>query len=59
MRLAGEFVRPGVYDIRRGERLSDLIQRAGGLTREAYPFGFFATPMDQVARIHASSGTTG
>jgi protein involved in polysaccharide export with SLBB domain len=39
VRLAGEFVRPGVYDIRRGERLSDLIQRAGGLTREAYPFG--------------------
>lgn len=27
--------------------------------REAYPFGFFATPMDRVARIHASSGTTG
>ncbi|TQF82052.1 polysaccharide biosynthesis/export protein, partial [Elioraea sp. Yellowstone] len=39
VRLAGEFVRPGVYDIRRGERLSDLIQRAGGLTREAYPYG--------------------
>ena len=27
--------------------------------RDAYPFGFFATPMDQVVRIHASSGTTG
>jgi phenylacetate-CoA ligase len=27
--------------------------------REAYPFGFFAVPMDRVARIHASSGTTG
>lgn len=27
--------------------------------RDAYPFGFFATPMEQVARIHASSGTTG
>ncbi len=39
VRLAGEFVRPGLYDIRRGERLSDLIQRAGGLTREAYPYG--------------------
>ncbi|MFQ3623393.1 MAG: SLBB domain-containing protein, partial [Acetobacteraceae bacterium] len=39
VRLAGEFVRPGVYDIRRGERLSDLIQRAGGLTREAFPLG--------------------
>jgi phenylacetate-CoA ligase len=27
--------------------------------REGYPFGFFSVPMDQVARIHASSGTTG
>ena len=39
VRLAGEFVRPGLYEIRRGERLSDLILRAGGLTREAYPYG--------------------
>ncbi len=27
--------------------------------RAAYPFGFFAVPMERVARIHASSGTTG
>ena len=27
--------------------------------REHYPFGMFAVPMSQVARIHASSGTTG
>jgi phenylacetate-CoA ligase len=27
--------------------------------REAYPFGFFSVPMNQVARVHASSGTTG
>nr|WP_243640048.1 phenylacetate--CoA ligase PaaK [Streptacidiphilus pinicola] len=27
--------------------------------RECYPFGMFAVPMDQVRRIHASSGTTG
>jgi phenylacetate-CoA ligase len=27
--------------------------------RAAYPFGFFAVPMEQVVRIHASSGTTG
>jgi protein involved in polysaccharide export with SLBB domain len=37
--LVGEFVRPGVYDIRRGERLSELIARAGGLTPQAYPYG--------------------
>jgi phenylacetate-CoA ligase len=27
--------------------------------RAHYPFGFLSVPMDQVARIHASSGTTG
>lgn len=37
--LAGEFVRPGAYDIRRGERLSELIARAGGLTPQAFPYG--------------------
>jgi protein involved in polysaccharide export with SLBB domain len=37
--LIGEVVRPGVYDIRRGERLSELLARAGGLTPQAYPYG--------------------
>ena len=37
--LLGEFQRPGIYDIRRGERLSELIARAGGLTPQAYPYG--------------------
>ncbi len=27
--------------------------------REAYPFGFFTVPMNRIARVHASSGTTG
>lgn len=27
--------------------------------RDSYPFGLFAVPMEQVVRIHASSGTTG
>ncbi|WP_251212851.1 phenylacetate--CoA ligase family protein [Adlercreutzia murintestinalis] len=27
--------------------------------RDAYPFGMFALPKEEVARIHASSGTTG
>ncbi|MEQ4719742.1 phenylacetate--CoA ligase PaaK [Nonomuraea sp. B19D2] len=27
--------------------------------RDCYPFGMFAVPREQVARIHASSGTTG
>jgi polysaccharide biosynthesis/export protein len=37
--LIGEFARPGLYDIRRGERLSEVIARAGGLTDQAYPYG--------------------
>ena len=27
--------------------------------RDTYPYGMFAVPMDQVRRVHASSGTTG
>ena len=27
--------------------------------RDEYPFGLFAAPMDQIVRLHASSGTTG
>ncbi|MGE5599435.1 MAG: phenylacetate--CoA ligase family protein [Bacteroidota bacterium] len=27
--------------------------------RDNYPFGLFAAPMEEVVRIHASSGTTG
>lgn len=37
--LKGEVRRPGVYSIVRGERLSDLLVRAGGLTSVAYPYG--------------------
>ncbi|MCH8685615.1 polysaccharide biosynthesis/export family protein [Pedomonas mirosovicensis] len=37
--LTGEFLRPGLYSIRKGETLSQLIERAGGLTEHAYPYG--------------------
>jgi protein involved in polysaccharide export with SLBB domain len=37
--LSGQFLRPGLYNIRRGEKLSELIVRAGGLTDQAYPYG--------------------
>ncbi len=30
---------PGTFDIIRGERLSSLLARAGGLTEQAYPYG--------------------
>lgn len=39
VRLSGEFEHPGSYDIKRGERLSEVIARAGGITRHAYPYG--------------------
>jgi polysaccharide export outer membrane protein len=37
--LEGEFMFPGTYTFSEGERLSSIIQRAGGLTEEAYPLG--------------------
>lgn len=37
--LAGEVRFPGKYPIARDEKLSSVIQRAGGLTEEAYPKG--------------------
>jgi polysaccharide export outer membrane protein len=37
--LLGEFRNPGSYELRRGERLSEVIARAGGLTAEAFPYG--------------------
>jgi polysaccharide biosynthesis/export protein len=37
--LRGEVVHPGVYGIRPGERLSSVIERAGGFQSDAYPYG--------------------
>ncbi|MBS0472167.1 MAG: SLBB domain-containing protein [Proteobacteria bacterium] len=37
--LRGEFRYPGTYGIIKGERLSSIIARAGGLTEVAYPLG--------------------
>lgn len=37
--ISGEVMVPGKYQIRQGETLTDLIQRAGGLSRNAYVFG--------------------
>jgi polysaccharide biosynthesis/export protein len=41
--LSGEFIRPGLYDLKRGEKLSTLLARAGGLTDQAYPYGAVLT----------------
>ncbi len=37
--LSGEVMRPGMFEITQGERLSDLLRRAGGFTPNAYPYG--------------------
>jgi protein involved in polysaccharide export with SLBB domain len=39
IRLEGEVVRAGVYKAEEGELLRDVIQRAGGVTPEAYIYG--------------------
>lgn len=52
--LMGEFLRPGVYDIRRGERLSEVISRAGGLTPQAFPYGAVMTR--ETVRVRQQEG---
>ena len=39
VRLEGEFASAGVYSVRPGETLRQLVLRAGGLTPQAYVFG--------------------
>ena len=39
VRLEGEFASAGVYSVKPGETLKDLVKRAGGLTPQAYLFG--------------------
>jgi hypothetical protein len=51
--LTGEVRFPGTYTIRsKNERLADLMRRAGGLTREAYPEGVtFVRAQGRLGRI--------
>lgn len=37
--LEGEFLFPGEHSFSEGERLGSIIEKAGGLTPEAYPYG--------------------
>jgi polysaccharide biosynthesis/export protein len=41
--LSGEFNRPGLYSIRKGETLAQLLARAGGVSPLAYPYGAIFT----------------
>jgi len=51
--VTGEVRFPGVYSLKsKGERLSDVLQRAGGLTTEGYADGvFFARKRGSLGRI--------
>ena len=37
--VQGEVVHPGTYGIQEGERLSSILERAGGFRQNAYPYG--------------------
>lgn len=50
-------IRPG--DIRSLDDLKTLPFTTKDDLRRAYPFGLFATPLKNIVRVHASSGTTG
>jgi phenylacetate-CoA ligase len=46
-------------DLRCLEDLADLPFTVKTDLRDAYPFGLFASPLEEIVRFHASSGTTG
>ena len=41
--VRGQVVHPGTYGIRPGESLSSVLEKAGGFTPEAYPYGIVLT----------------
>lgn len=57
----GAFDQAGVHpdDFRRIEDLAKFPLTSKQDLRANYPFGLFAVPRERIARIHASSGTTG
>ena len=50
--VKGEVKHPGTYGIRPGERLSSVLERAGGFVPEAYPYGAVLQRM-QVRELEA------
>ncbi len=56
-RFAAAGVHPG--DLRDLSDLAKFPFTTKADLRDAYPFGLFAVPQDRIARLHASSGTTG
>src|SRR6202035_4856913 len=52
--VKGEVKHPGSYGIRPGERLSSILERAGGFGPDAYPFGV-VLQRAQVRELEAKS----
>ena len=52
--VRGEVKHPGSYGIRPGEKLSSIIQRAGGFAPDAYPYGALLE-RDSVRELEAKS----
>lgn len=48
--IAGEVKSPGTYDLMPGDTLGVLIERAGGLSRDAYPMGAVFSRASERAR---------
>jgi polysaccharide biosynthesis/export protein len=55
--LKGEVKNPGTYGIRPGEKLSSVVERAGGFQPDAYPFGA-VLERDQVRELERSAQAT-
>lgn len=47
------------FELRQLEDLANFPFTTKAYLRDAYPFNSFAVPMNEVVRVHASSGTTG
>ena len=56
-KMKAKGILPG--DIKTLNNLGDLPIMVKQDLRDTYPFGLFAVPMEEIVRIHASSGTTG
>ena len=56
-RMQEKGLTPG--DVRSLEDISKLPFTVKTDLRDTYPFGLFASPMQEIVRLHASSGTTG
>jgi polysaccharide biosynthesis/export protein len=56
MKVSGEVMHPATYGIQPGERLSSVLERAGGYTTHAYPYGALLMRRD-VREIELKSQT--